>query len=937
MSGLVVRLSIVKNVGYEAVAPVLAIVGKRFASNRFLVLAGTVGVLVAVTLVTAIPLYANALATRALRQELASLDGEVARPRSSIMFTYAVGRASSPAARGQFSEVDSFLRDGVSTLPALSPRFSMKYIQTDPFPLVGENRQGVRETRGDVFFASLEGILDHADVLEGRAPSRGGELEALISTEGLDELGLAVGKTFDVVLPQARGTATMPVRIVGRWYPKDEKEQYWFNQPEYYKNALFVNEDALFDTVLAASPRALREYTRYAVYDSSQVSVNDVEGLLAAISRLRVGAQQALRGIRVDSPMEVVLEIYRRKAFFLQVLLFVTSAPILMIVFQFVASSAGMLVEGQKDEIATLKSRGATTKHIIGIYLVEWTLLGGFAVVVGILLGRALAQMIGFNTGFLAFEPRSLLPVEVTSSILAYAILAACLAVLAALIPVLEGARHSIVTYKQEVARSLRPGVLRRYFVDILPLPLAGYAYYMLQQQRSVLPVGEGGDAFSDPLLLLAPALFIFAIALLFLRLFPFLIAIVERLASSFVGVSALVALRQISRQPQQYRGLLLLLTLTVALGGFSASFAATLDQNYGDAATYRVGADLRLAETGAYDEDSQEWTLVPVGEHLAVPGVEAVARVLRTTATEKIGTRGAELTVLGIDPGEFLAVAYWRRDYADQPFEEIMGGLASDETGALVDRRLADAYHLQIGDQVSLSFKGQTVDFTVSGVVEYFPTLYPDAGRFLIANVDYVFSQLGSQPYDVWVKIRPGANAPFIVDQLRDRDIPVVRFEELERVVAERQQDITRLGAFGILSVGFLIAALLTVLSVLLYSYLSFRRRMQQLGIMRAIGLSNRQLTVLYMVEQCLLLALGVGAGTLLGYLASVLFIPFLQIKVEQHGDVPPFVVVTSWGDFAKLYIVLIMFLVWALPFGLSLLRRMRIHEAIKLGEERG
>lgn len=917
--------------------PVLAIVAKRFASNRLLTLVGAIGLIIAVTLVTAIPLYANAIATQALRRDLSSAEKDLSRPKAAILFSYITGRATTTPTREQFLSADTYLRAVAPALPGLLPETFAKYVQTDAFPLIVERKQGVRETRGDVFFASLEDFLAHVDVVEGTAPDDKGELQALISTEGLDELGLAVGMNVDVVLPQTRGALALPVRIVGRWQPKDEAERYWFNRPDYYKNALFLREDALFRAVLTSSPRALREYTWYSAYDPSHATVSDVERLLGEMSQLRVGAQQALRGLKVDSSLDDLLDIYRRKAFFLQILLFVTGAPILAIILQFVASAASMLVEGQKDEIATLKSRGATTRHIVGVYLAEWTLLGGIAVVVGLLLGSATAQFIGFNTGFLSFGVQGLLPVQVGPEIIAYAIAAAGLGMLAAFVPALETACHSIVTYKQEVARSLRPGTLRRYFVDLIPAPLAAYSYYILLQRRSVLPVGEAGDTFSDPLLLLAPVLFIFAAAMLFLRLFPLLVTMAERLLSAFVGITILMALRQISRQPQQYRGLLLLLTLTVALGGFSASMAGTLDRNYADTAAYRVGADLRLGETGAYDDDSQEWTLVPVGEHLNVPEIEAPARVLRATATEKIGTRGGEVTVLGLDPGEFGAVVYWRPDYASLSLGELLGQLANDETAALVDRRLAEAYRLQIGDQIGVGFKDQTVEFTVAGVLDYFPTLYPRAGRFLVANVDYLFTQIGSQPYDVWVKLRPGTSGVSVVNKLIERDVPVVRFEELRHVLADRRLDSTRLAVFGILSVGFLIAALLTVLGVLLYSYLSFRRQLQQMGILRAIGLSLRQLTAMYLIEQSLLLAVGVGAGTLVGYVTSLTFIPFLQVNAEQNADVPPFLVAVAWQDLARLYVVLIVFLALALPFSLTLLRRMRIYDAIKLGEERG
>ncbi len=938
MSSLAARLSATRYAGRERIVPVLAIASKRFANNRLMVLAALFGLVVAVALVTAIPLYANGVATQALRRELGASASESVMPRASILLAYVPGRNSAATSLDVLGNVDSFVKDRASRLPGLSPLLSMKYAQTNSFSLFvqGEARSG--EARGDIFFASMGGFADHVQVLEGRLPRAGDELEALISTEGLDELGLRVGEVVDIAIPQSGGQGSVPVRIVGRWYPENAQEPYWFNQVKYFKNALFVPEDALFRSVLSSSARSLREYGWYFVYDPSHIDVADIDALLPAFSQLRSGAQQVLRGLKVDASPEDLLERYRQKAFFLQVLLFVLGAPILAIVLQFVAVVATMLIERQKDEITTLKSRGATMLHILSMFIVEWSLLGLVAVVVGTLLGTALAGLLGFCNGFLIFlGTEGLLQVRLMPEILLYAIAAVSLSIVAALIPAAEAARHSIVTHKQEVSRSLRQGVLTRYFVDLLPVPVAAYSYYMLLQRQSVLPVGEAGDAFSDPQLLLGPAIFVFAGSFVFLRVFPILIALVERLVNPFVGVSPLVALRQISREPQQHRALLLLLTLTTALGGFSASVAATLDENNRDIAHYRVGSDVRLGETGTYDDDTEEWTLVPLDEHLNTSGVESAARVFRTMATEKIGTRGGDVTVLGIDPAEFGNAVYWRNDYSSLPLPQLLGALAADETGALVDRRLLDAYHLDVGDQISLNFKQQTVDFTIVGALGYFPTLYPDSGRFMVANVDYLFANIGAQPYDVWVRLKPGANATAVVDDLRGRDVPVVRFEELGQAVAERQKDPTRLGALGTLSIGFLIAALLSVLTLLLYSFLSFRKRMQQLGILRAIGLSLGQLTGIFLTVHGLVVLFGVGAGTALAYLSSSLFIPFLQIRAEQHAGIPPFMVVTAWADVAKLYLVLAIFLALALSISLWLLRRIRIYEAIRFGEERG
>ena len=143
--------------------------------------------------------------------------------------------------------------------------------------------------------------------------------------------------------------------------------------------------------------------------------------------------------------------------------------------------------------------------------------------------------------------------------------------------------------------------------------------------------------------------------------------------------------------------------------------------------------------------------------------------------------------------------------------------------------------------------------------------------------------------------------------------------------------------GLFGTLSVGFLVAALLTVMGFLFYSFLSYQRRLQQLGIMRAIGLSVGGLIALLAFEQLFLIVIGVIGGTVLGRWVGSLFIPFLHIDVDNHSNIPAFVVHTAWDQIFKLYLVLGVMLAFAMPVLIVSLLRMRIHEATKLGEEQG
>ena len=142
------------------------------------------------------------------------------------------------------------------------------------------------------------------------------------------------------------------------------------------------------------------------------------------------------------------------------------------------------------------------------------------------------------------------------------------------------------------------------------------------------------------------------------------------------------------------------------------------------------------------------------------------------------------------------------------------------------------------------------------------------------------------------------------------------------------------RQGLFGLLSAGFLASALMTALGFLLYALFSFRRRFIEMGMLRAIGLSVRQMIGLLAAELASLVLLGMGVGTLLGVLASRLFVPFLKMGATTEALYPPFQIEIAWVSIFEIYILLVALFLAALGVLVALLMRMKIFQAIKLGE---
>jgi putative ABC transport system permease protein len=554
------------------------------------------------------------------------------------------------------------------------------------------------------------------------------------------------------------------------------------------------------------------------------------------------------------------------------------------------------------------------------------------------------------------------LPVLLSWSSLRFAFGAVALAMLTTLLPALSAAGHTIVTHKQEQARALRRPVWQRYFLDLFLLAPPLYGYYLLRQ-RGTISVNLGGgatsDPFQNPLLFLVPTLFIFSLGLLFIRLFPVLMSALAWIADWLPGTPSVLALRHLARSSKHYTGPLLLLILTLGLAAFTASMALTLDNHLLDQVYYQIGADLHLVEMGESTETSQEqsifasqtslpeeeekesgpkWLFLPVSDHLSVEGVQEATRVGEYRAQSSLGKR-EEGTFVGVDRIDFSQVAFFRRDFAPDSLGGLMNLLALDSRALLVERSFLARNALNIGDPLRLELtmigEQRTVEFIVAGVLDMFPTQYPEDGPFFVGNLDYAFQQMGDEyPYDVWLTTDGARPDEDIMADLREMGFFVMSYDDARLMILKEQTQPARQGLFGVLSVGFLAAAGLTVLGFLLYAVFSFRQRFIELGVLRAIGLSVGQMAAFLAGEQLALIVTGAAAGTGLGVWASRLFIPFLQVRGGAHPHTPPFVVQVAWADIFQIYAIFGGMLLVAVAVMLVLLIRMRVFEAIKLGE---
>ncbi len=975
-------------------ASILLISAKRLLAQRGLALATICGLFVAVALTMSIPLYADAIYYNTLWDELGGVDaaataandaaGDAAddaaaeaapaqsanagqRSPFAFMFRY-IGSIYEGQTWQDVEPVDAYLSGPAAQQIGLPHAQTVRYFKTEKarlFPTADLAYADVRDPLTYVELGFISDFSDHIELVEGEMTAVADSnveapVDVLIAEKLALQLGLQVGERYVTFFREDGRNVQIPVRIAGVWRARNPSEPYWFYNVNSFSDVFIVPEATFRNRIASVLDNEVSLGLWYLLMDGADINASEVGGLLGRINSVSQRAASLLANTSLDiSPVEP-LQRYQRASQVLTVLLYAFSIPIVGLLLAFIGLVVGLAVSRQRNEIAVLRSRGATSLQILGIAAVEALLLAAVAFAAGVPGSQGVAYVIGSTRSFLDFTANTNLRIGFTLSALQFGLIAVAATFVAQVVPSLGAARHTVVSYKIEQARTVRSPWWQRAWIDVLLLIPAVYGAYLLSQQGSIsLPgaTAASTNLFDNPLLFLVPALGTLALTLFVLRLLPIVMRGVAWLSARTDSVSLLMATRYLARNPGLYTAPLVLLILTLSLSAFTASLARTLDNNLYDSVYYGVGSDAQLIELGessggadgpggeggaadGAEPAEESWSCIPISEHLRAPEIEAAARVGEFDARAQVGGSFTEAQFIGIDRIDFAQVAFWRRDFAPADLGALMNALAVAPEGVLLPGDFMRANAVAVGDPLvmQISRYGQRTEYTarVVGEFNYFPTWYPaDDPPLIVGNLDYAFVQMGGElPYRVWARTTPDASFTALRDNLREFDIQVIEWRSARERVAVEQVRPERQGLFGVLSVGFLAAALLTVLGFLLYTLFSFRRRSIELGTLRAVGLSPRQMTMFLTWEMLFLLLISVAAGTGIGALVSAVFIPYLQIGSDAAALTPPFVVELAWPAIVRIYVLFGLLFAVALGVLVVLLRRMRIFEAIKLGE---
>jgi len=655
-------------------------------------------------------------------------------------------------------------------------------------------------------------------LVEGRAPRADGEV--VVNRGAAKEGELALGDTTTVQTPES-----VPVVVVGI--------------------ATFGDADGLGQTTFTAfTPEAAARHITRDPFRASSVLVRAAPGvsqdeLAGRVRTVLPAGVEAITGARLTE--ENTDEISGQFLDMLSTFLVVFAGVALMVAAFSIHNTFSILVTQRSREVALLRLAGATRRQVLASAVAETLAVGLVASLVGLAGGVALAGLLkGLFDSFGFSLPAGGLVFSGFTAVVCLAV-GVLTALLAGAGPALRASKVRPLAALRDVAVD-RSATRRRTLTGLL-VTLAGVSAVL-----SILATGSGGSALTRSGI--GAVLTIVGVVVLG--------PVVARPAASllawpvarFGGITGLLARQNAVRNPRRTAGSATALLVGVGVVVLFTVFASSLKASIDRSVEQSFGGDLVVA-TPAFG-----------GGGLSPQLAETVARLPEVERATGLGegaatVEGSPQLVTVADPPALDGVV---------DLDVVEGSLAAVGVGGLaVSDDVADDRAWRLGSEASVTFAdGTTSRLAVAAVYRTSGV----AGDYLISRATWAPHAPQDADTMVLVSLSDGVSLdqgrvaierivePFGRPPVQDRD---------EYAAATTQGVDMMLGIVYALLALAVVIALMGIANTL---SLSVHERTRELGLLRAVGQTRRQVRRMVRWEAVVTALFGTLGGTAVGLL---------------------------------------------------------------------
>ena len=516
-----------------------------------------------------------------------------------------------------------------------------------------------------------DGENDHLAFRSGSGPGSG---QVAIPYGLAQSFGIRPGDRVDVLGPTNQHRR---LEVSGIFDPPERLDAFWFGEGSPFP--LGDSEDPVPVIVDRGTARTLStelDLSSHYAWDvylavtgiSYVDAVNLPDAYVAFTADINDGMGAAQQPPHVSSGVQILIAGVQRSVADLRVPILLVLLQILVVTLVVLAGVGVLLVSRQSFELAVLHSRGFTARTLLLAQGIQALLAAVLALPIGIAIGALLARFAGLTNG-----PRpgdSGFPTSLSISSIAFGAAAAVAGAIVLWLPSIPAVRRTIIDERRQASREARPA-LARAPVELIVLPVGFFALAQLRNGEAIAPAAAGQGSI-DPLLLFGPTLVILGASFLVIRVLSWGLASLDGRIGRSRRLSTYLAGRRLGRAPGVAFASAVLVVLATGLLFISTTYRATTLQNHEDAAHAFAGADW-VATVGSPTDGSNAF------DRPLPPGMADVARL------QPDGFGGAYSDPpegLAVDPATFRQAAWWRADFATDPFDGLLDRLATPAEG---------------------------------------------------------------------------------------------------------------------------------------------------------------------------------------------------------------------------------------------------------------